>query len=159
MYVRIKAVETTTLGDHARRYRCVHCGYETTARAFAFARGLGLSPYGIDDAGAERRAGMYARAAAGAQASLAIRIAPCPRCHRRDRRAIVRVYRSALIISLALLALPVVLVAWSGQRLGAALFVGIALGFVPAMLYWKHRTSQLTSRHVRFDPPAEPPAT
>jgi len=36
------------------------------------------------------------------------------------------------------------------------LFVGGALGVVPAMLFWKHKTSQLTSRQVRFDPPQDP---
>jgi len=80
----------------------VHCGHEATARAFAFAKGVGISLYGLDDRGAEARADRHARASAAAQAAIAIRIAPCPRCHRRDRRAVLEVYRSTLLLCLAI---------------------------------------------------------
>lgn len=156
MYVRLKSYEANSFSDHVLPYRCVHCGHATTARAFAFATGVGISPYGLDDQGAAARADRHARANAAAQAALSIRIAPCPRCHRRNRQAILEVYRSSLLLSLAILVTPILLVAGSGQRWQAALFVGGALGVVPAMLFWKHRTSQLTSRQVRFDPPPDP---
>jgi Flp pilus assembly protein TadB len=151
MYVRLKSYEASAFSDHVMPYRCVHCHHETTARAFAYARGAGLSPYGLDDRGAEARADRYARANAAAQAALSIRIAPCPRCHRRDRDAVLEVYRSTLVMCAGLLALPIVLLAWSGQRWSAAAIVGLALGAVPAMLLWKHKASQLFSQQVRFD--------
>ena len=78
MYVRLKSYEASAFSDHVMPYRCVHCHHETTARAFAYAKGVGLSPYGLDDHGAEARADRHARANAATQAALSIRIASSP---------------------------------------------------------------------------------
>jgi len=150
MLVRLRASEASTFSDHVMRYRCVHCRYETTARAFAFARGAGLTTYGLDHRGAEARDDRHARAVA-AQAALSIRIAPCPRCRRYDRKTMLEVYRVTLWACLAIVVAPVLLLAWGGQRWSAATIVGLALGAVPAMVFWKHRTSPVTSTSVRFD--------
>jgi len=150
MLVRLRSSEASTCSDHVMRYRCVHCRYETTAHAFAFARGPGAAPYGLDHRSAEARDDRYARAAA-AQAALSIRIAPCPRCRRYDRKTMLEVYRVTLWTCLAILVTPVLLLAWGGQRWSAATIVGLALGAAPAMLFWKQRTSPVTSTSVRFD--------
>lgn len=126
MLVRLKTYGASAFGDHVLRYRCVHCFHEATARVFA-------------------------HASSSAQAAHAIRTAPCPRCHRHDRKAALAVYRTTLSICLALLCAPVLLFAWNGQRWGTAVLVGLALGAVPAMLFWKHKASQLASAQVRFD--------
>src|SRR5258708_1566634 len=107
MYFRATAYEANTLADHSMPYCCVHCRYQTTARAYAFGSGTGISPYGIDDQGAEARSHRHAQAAAMAQAALSMRIAPCPRCHRTDRRAVFAVYRATLLVCLSLVILPV----------------------------------------------------
>lgn len=103
------------------------------------------------DAGAETRTYRRQLASAMAQAALSIRIAPCPRCHRHDRKAVRTVYRTTLWSCTAMLAAPIAVLAWSGQRWTTAVLVGLTLGAVPAMLWWKHRSSQLTATHVRFD--------
>jgi hypothetical protein len=138
-------------------YRCVHCGYETTARAFAFATGTGISPYGIDDDGAEARAARSAISSARARATLAIRMAPCPRCRRRDRRPLWEAYRSALAVSALILVGTMGLCsAPSDVRWPSGVLLGLLFGGPCALLYWRHTTSQLTSRQVRFDaPPSE----
>lgn len=161
MYVRLKSYEASTFSDHVMPYRCVHCQYETTARAYAYAKGVGLSPYGLDDHGAEARADRHARASAAAQAALSIKIAPCPRCHRRDRDPLFEVYRTTLAVCAAIVILPVALIAWSGQAMAVALVLGPALGALPALLLWRYKTSQLFSNQVRFDlaPEARPAIT
>jgi len=95
---------------------------------------------------------VFAHASSAAQAAHAIRTAPCPRCHRQDRKAALAVYRTTLSICLALLCAPVMLIAWSGHRFSAAVLAGLAIGAVPAMLFWKHKAGQLASAQVRFDP-------
>jgi hypothetical protein len=138
----------------------VHCHYETTARSFTYAKGR-ISPYGLDDRGAEALSDRYARAHAAARAAMSIRIAPCPRCHRRDREAVVQVYRVTLVMCAAMIGLAILIIAGSGQPLARAVVVGSALAAVPAMLLWKHRTSQLSGSQVRFDiqPEARPAVT
>jgi hypothetical protein len=127
MYVRLKTWEASAFGDHVLRYRCVHCFHRATARVFA-------------------------HASSSAQAAWATRTAACPRCHRHDRKAALAVYRATLSICLALVCAPVLLLAWSGHRWSAAVFVGLAIGAVPAMLFWRHKTTQLATTTVRFDP-------
>lgn len=148
--LRINSYEASSLNDHVMPYRCVHCGYQTIARAFAYAKGTGLSPYGIDDAGAERRALSAADANARAQAIRSIRLAPCPSCRRRDRSVLVRAYRDISLRALAILAAiigPLCLVApW-----GSAMILGLFAGGPVSLMYWNHRISALTSRAVRFD--------
>jgi hypothetical protein len=51
----------------------------------------------------------------------------------------------------AILIAPVLVIAWSGQRWPAATLIGLALGAVPALVFWKHKTSRLASAQVRFD--------
>jgi Flp pilus assembly protein TadB len=160
MNARLKPYEASTFSDHVMPYHCVHCHYETTARSFAYAKG-GISPYGLDDRGAEALADRYARVHAAARAAISIRIAPCPRCHRRDREAVVQVYRVTLVACAAMIGFAIAIIAWSGQPLGRAMVVGSALAAIPALLLWKHRTSQLSSGQVRFDvqPEASPAVT
>lgn len=157
MYFQLNSYEASSLSDHVMAYGCVHCGYQTTARAFAFATGTGLSPYGVDDQGAEARAARHAAANGRAAAELAIRTAPCPRCRRRDRKPLFPVYRNTLLLCALIVLGPIAL--FGGASLatwGSAAFMGLFFGGPCALLYWKHRTSQLTSRQVRFD---APPAT
>jgi Zn ribbon nucleic-acid-binding protein len=154
--LRLNSYEASSLSDHVAPYRCVHCGYQTTARAFAFATGTGLSPYGVDDNGAEARAARYAIAKGRARAEQAIRMAPCPRCHRRDRAPLWAAYRSTLLVSALIVIGAMVLftlphdVQWRG-----GVFLGLFFGGPCGLLYWRHKTSQLTSRQVRFDDPVE----
>lgn len=148
--LRINSYEASSLNDHVMPYRCVHCGYQTTARAFAYAKGTGVSPYGIDDAGAATRAERSAAANARALAIRSIRLASCPSCHRRDRSVLVRAYRDITLRALAILAViigPLCLVApW-----GSAVFLGLFAAGPVSLMYWNNRIAQLTSRAVRFD--------
>ncbi len=60
MYVSTNSAEATTLNDHAIPYRCVHCGHEAAARAYAFGRGSALTVYEI---GLDGLDGLEARSA------------------------------------------------------------------------------------------------
>lgn len=157
MYVRAKSYEASTIDDFEAPYRCVHCGYETIGRAFAYGHGTGFSPYGIDDGGAAARAARYAQSAARRQARLSIQIAPCPRCQKHDRRAVFDVYRNALLTCAVILVAPVLLLAWGGDRLSDSVIIGLIGGGIAAALYWKHKTPLILSRQVRFDPPSNAP--
>jgi hypothetical protein len=144
MYVRLRTSEASTFSDHVMRYRCVHCRLETTAHAYPTTAGYPARR-------ADGRPGRHARAAIAAQVALSIRIAPCPRCHRHDRKAMLELYRATLWACFAILIAPVLVIAWSGQRWPAATLIGLALGAVPALVFWKHKTSRLASAQVRFD--------
>jgi len=149
--IQANTYRATTFADHAVPYRCVHCHYEGLARVFAYAAGTGASPYGIDDAGAERRALRRASANADAQARANVALAPCPRCRRRDRRAVIAAYRSPLLQSIAIIALSMAAVALMDQAWQIVVVLGGAMGLAFAALWWKYRTAQLGPRGVRFD--------
>ena len=63
------------------------CGFSSDAQVVGVGQGAGNSPYFLDEGGARERAQSSAVAAAGKNAEETVRLAPCPRCHKRPGMA------------------------------------------------------------------------
>ncbi len=107
MYVGLRySASAEALLDQS--FSCPSCGYRCKAIARGRGEGEGRSPYMLDNQGAEQRAEEAAWTAALENARVMLTIAPCPKCDKRDTRA-VRVYvlKTVVQIVLALAGFPV----------------------------------------------------
>lgn len=89
-------------------YRCAHCGCVARARAYGESEGTGVSPLWTREASAAQEALDEAKAFAKSDADENIRIAPCPRCGKRQPRIALRYWGLwGFATALPILALPV----------------------------------------------------
>ena len=70
------------------RFNCKSCGYTADAAVEATGRGQGNSPFFLDESGAEDRAVSSAEEDARNNLVDTLRLATCPKCHKRDAGAV-----------------------------------------------------------------------
>jgi hypothetical protein len=162
MYVglRYSASAEARLGQS---FSCPHCGYRCQAIARGSGEGEGASPYMLDNQGAEERAEEAARRAALENARVMLTIAPCPKCNKRDTRAVgVYVLKTVVQIILALVGFPVGgrlfvrLKSHDDPSLAITVFFGALGVLVAAWLYMTRRLTFLESSYsIKFIPPED----
>jgi transcription elongation factor Elf1 len=84
-------------------FTCPSCRHEALAIAVGVGQGDGQSPFMLDEDGAKDRAASRAARSARDNARLTLSLAACPRCKKRDERAVSAVKRKAIAGALACL--------------------------------------------------------
>jgi hypothetical protein len=69
-------------------FQCRSCNHQAMALVVGVGQGQGNSPYMLDESGAKQRAADSSRRAADDNARLTLKLAVCPKCHRRDEDAL-----------------------------------------------------------------------
>ena len=87
------------------RYSCKVCNFESKALVLGRGRGVGNSPFMLDNAGAENRAREDAHFAMTDNAQMTLDMARCPRCKSRRVGVYIRFFIATLFKMLALFGL------------------------------------------------------
>lgn len=143
-------------------YACAHCGCRAVARAYGESAGASVSPLWMREDRAAEEAVAEAKTFAKSDADENIRIAPCPRCGKRQP-GIARRYWGlwGFATALPILALPVAgCFLWLGNGVvGVVLAIGLLMGsiaiFRAAYLKWT-RTSDVVQFRVVGDKAPKP---
>ncbi|MDX2360273.1 MAG: hypothetical protein QNK23_05680 [Crocinitomicaceae bacterium] len=83
MYVGNQHTVTASLAQKVD-FKCEHCGFEGTPNVTGVGQGKGNSAYFMDENGAKQRASSGAEKAALKNIAQTVKIAKCPKCHKRN---------------------------------------------------------------------------
>jgi hypothetical protein len=152
-----KHVEATHEELFVVEFRCAHCGIKVDAEVLGKGRGVGNSPFFLDNAGAAQRAREGAWETAARNARAMARLARCPLCDRRSRGAWLG-FLVASAFQVLGLSLPFFLFGWwlSGSHrhdtVGAVLIAVSLVVAVAAYAQWVHPKWAGAAQRLRFLP-------
>jgi hypothetical protein len=142
-------------------YACAHCGCRAVAQAYGESQGVGFSPLWMREERAAQDALEEAKTFARSDADENIRIAPCPRCGKRQSGIALRYWGLwGFATALPILALPIAgCFLWLGQGVVGVLltivFVVAAIGvFSAAYRKWTRTSDVVRFRIVGEEPPS-----